>query len=59
MPTRKPHYEGGWWYSQRGHYPRPDGPDPWNDRNREGHSGTSRADCVECWMARLEEFWPQ
>lgn len=55
-PLRPPVYEGGWWFQMWGHYPAYD--DAWSSK-REGHTGRSRLDCPECWLARLQEYEAQ
>lgn len=67
-PRHKPRYEGGWWFQSPGHYPLAykhvaDFDDHGRDAyfvvyedHRDGHSGTTRWNCSECWQARLEEF---
>ena len=51
-----PHYEGGWWFQMAGHYPLIEADRDYKPMRREGHSGASRADCPECWLAKLKEM---
>ena len=53
----RPHYEGGWWFQMAGHYPLDSLDYDYKPMlRREGHSGTCRADCPECWLAKLKEM---
>ena len=56
MPRYAPHYEGGWWYQMAGHYPS-EGWDEAPPNKRTGHSGTWRGNCIECWQAKLAEWF--